>query len=376
MKIIFKCPLLIVVLFAASATLSAGTIVSIDPNSAQLSQSIAVAVEGQGTHFEQGTQTLIWLSQGSHNIYSYGYYPYTDTLLIVWFDIPVDAETGLYDLKVYNGIDGTLTLNDGFTIAPGGIVSVNPNNGQQGQSLSVTITGRDTHFHQGTEVFNQGTPTNVWLSGFSQESPTVYLRFSWSVSDTLLIATFDIPCDAPTGLHNVSVQNDIDGILTLYNGFTINSSNPILTSITPRGAYQGQKLSVTITGQNTHFQMGTTTFAQATSTVCQGTPTTTWFFQGSPTTNSCAVWLTRGTSTIYSNECWSREKTLLTANIDIPADANPGLWDVHAPSFFDGELILPDGFMVVQPGDWTGDGIVNFLDFAVIANNWLEGADE
>jgi hypothetical protein len=364
MEIVPKCLVLIVILFAASATLTAGTIVSIDPDNAQLGQSIGVAVVGSGTHFEQGGGTLIWLSQGSYNIYAYGYYPYDDTSLIVWFDIPNDAETGLYDLKVYNNIDGTLTLHNGFVVTPLHIVSVSPNNAQKGQHLSVTITGQNTHFHQGTST-QQGTPTNVW---FSRGSQTIYARGSWGISDTLLIAEFDIPCDAATGLHDVGVYSYLDGTLTLDDSFTITPYTPVVTSITPRGAYQGQKLSVTITGQNTHFKSGTPTgycFAQ-------GTPT---FFQGTPTTRNI-IWFSQGSSTIFSGDCWARENTLLTANIDIPADAGTGFWDVYIPTGADGMLTLTNGFMVVQPGDWTGDGVVNFFDFAVLADNWLEGTDK
>jgi len=361
MKTVSKCLVLIVILFIASATLTAGTIVSIDPDNCQLGQSIGVAIVGSGTHFEQGGGTSIWLSQGSQNIYAYGYYPYDDTSLIVWFDIPTDAGTGLYDLNVYNDIDGTLTLHDGFMITPCNIVSVNPNSAQQGETLSVAITGQDTHFTQCSGSFQQCSITTVW---FSQGSPT-YTKSVWAVDDTLLIAEFAFPIDAETGLHDLNVHNDIDGTLTLYNGFTITPLNPVLTSITPNGAYQGQSLTVTITGQNTHFGQGTI--------LQQGTATTYWFAQATPTTS--VIWLTRGNSTIYSTHGEAPGDGLLMAHLNIPADATAGLWDVVVPTRFEGRLTLQDGFTVAQPGDWTGDGKVNFLDFAVVANNWLEGTD-
>jgi len=358
MKTIVNRSLLIVVLFATSATLSAGTIVSVDPNSTQTGQDVAVLIEGQGTHFEQGGGTSIWLSQGGQNIYAYGYYPYDDTSLVVWFDISNDAGTGLYDLNVYNDIDGTLTLHNGFMITPCNIVSVGPNSAQQGETLSVAITGQDTHFQQGSKT--------VWLSGFSQGSSTLYPKDAWTVDNTLLIAEFTFPNDVTTGLKDLNVHNDIDGTLTLYDGFTITPLNPVLTSITPNGAYQGQRLTVTITGQNTHFGQGTLTFQQGTST--------TWFSQGTPTT-SVVVWLTQGSSTIYSRNGGAPGNESVMARFDIPADANAGLWDVVVPTRREGRLTLQDGFTVAQPGDWTGDGKVNFLDFAVVANNWLKGTE-
>lgn len=357
MKTIVKYPVLIVVLFATSTTLTAQTIVSVDPNTAQQGQNLAVAIEGLGTHFEQGSNTYIWLSQGGQNIDAYGYYPYDDTLLIAWFDIPIDAASGLYDLNVYNSIDGTLTLYDGFRITLGNIISVDPNSAQQGQALSVAITGQNTHF------FQQGSST-VW---FSQGSPTnFYAEDAWAIDDTLIIAKFVFSDDATTGLRDLNVYNDIDGTLTLYDGFTVTPCNPVLTSITPNGAYQGQSLTVTITGQNTHFAQGTLTFQQ-------GSPTAWFARQGTPTTS--VIWLTQGSSTIYSRDGEASGDGLLMAHFDIPADANAGLWDVVVPTKLEGKLTLQDGFTVAQPGDWTGDGKVNFFDFAVVAENWLEGAE-
>jgi hypothetical protein len=371
MKTVSKCLVIIAVLFAASADLTAGTIVSIDPGSAQLGQSIGAIIIGSGTHFEQASSMSIWLSQGSYNIYAYGYYPYDDTSLIVWFDIPSDAETGLYDLKIHDDIDGTMTLSNGFMITPCNIVSIGPNGAQQGETLSVAITGQNTHFTQGT-YFQQGSVTTVW---FSQGSPTC-AKEAWAVDDTLLIAEFAFPIDAEIGLYDLNVYNDIDGTITLYNGFTITPLNPMLASITPNGAYQGQRLSVTITGRNTHFRRGTD--------IQQGTSTTTyWFSQGSPTTFAQAtptvasvVLLTQGSSTIYSEDGGSAGDELLMARFHIPADANAGLWDVVIPTRLDGRLTLTNGFTVAQPGDWTGDGKVNFFDLAVVADNWLEGTGE
>ena len=46
------------------------------------------------------------------------------------------------------------------------LVSINPNTGNAGQTLNVTITGNNTHFNQGSATivdfsFNQGSNTTV-----------------------------------------------------------------------------------------------------------------------------------------------------------------------------------------------------------------------
>ena len=51
-----------------------------------------------------------------------------------------------------------------------------------------------------------------------------------------------------------------------------------------------------------------------------------------------------------------------------------GLWDVHVPDFTEGTVLTyPEGFNILQPGDWTGDGAVNMLDLNIVAGYWLDG---
>lgn len=354
MRTAFKYCLLIVVIF--TAPLTAGTITSVNPDIAHTGEGLSVTIYGSGTHFLDGGNPLVWLSKGAQNIYASGYNAYSNTALIVWFDIPPDAATGWHHVNVYNDIDGIMTLYNGFVIRAGIVTSVNPDNAQQGQEFSVIIIGQNTNFSEANDT--------VW---FSQGAETIYSPNSWSVSDTLLIAEFDIPCDACEGLYDVKVQNSFDGTMTLSDGLTITPFSPEIASITPRGAYQGQSLSVTITGLNTHFVLG----EPSGEDYCLEHGS---YPQADPAMKN-AVWLSRGDSTIFSKDSWVPEKTLLTASFDIPADANTGLWDVHVPSYYDGVLSLPDSFMVVQPGDWTGDGMVNFFDLAILAENWLEGTE-
>ena len=151
------------------------------------------------------------------------------------------------------------------------------------------------------------------------------------------------------------------------------AQDPVLTSITPSAAKQGQSLTVTITGFNTRFGQGTGTsgfFQQCTPTLPdQGTSTVT------------GVWLSQGSSTIDWTRGWGLYDTLFFALFDIPDDANAGKWDAHVDGIqcytsTTWNLTLIDGFTIAQPGDITCDGAVNFFDVAVLANHWLEGTNE
>ena len=242
------------------------------------------------------------------------------------------------------------------------LTSVNPNAAQQGEILAVAITGNNTHFAQGSST------TSIWLyPPFQQGSNTASLFYP--VSDTLLIAKFFIPFDATPGLRDLNVYNNIDGTLTEPNIFTITPYNPTLTTITPSAAYQGQRLAVTITGQNTNFlRQGSPTTAFG-----QGSPTS-WFGQQGSTTTT-VVWFSQGSETIFSRDAGIAGDELLMADISIPEEANAGLWNVNVPDSCDGLLTLPNAFRIGRPGDLTCDGMVNFLDLRVLGDNWLEGAN-
>jgi len=64
----------------------------------------------------------------------------------------------------------------------------------------------------------------VW---FSQGSSTIYAGFYEALSNALISAGFDIPGDAPLGLWNVNVWSGMDGILTLFDGFTITAPDTL-----------------------------------------------------------------------------------------------------------------------------------------------------
>jgi PKD repeat protein len=83
--------------------------------------------------------------------------------------------------------------------------------GIQGETLSVTVTGNNTHFGQGT-----GT-TLVW---FTQASETTISSNSVIVnSSDELVAEITFNHTHPIGFYDVNVSNDLDGVLTKQNSF-------------------------------------------------------------------------------------------------------------------------------------------------------------
>jgi hypothetical protein len=120
---------------------------------------------------------------------------------------------------------------------PPTVTSATPNQGDQGESLSVIIAGTD--FTGATSVsFGSGITT----TGFTVDN------------STQITANITIDAGAAVGARDVSVTN-ADGTDTLTSGFTIDQAAPVIASVSPDQGVQGQTENVTITG---NYFTGTT----------------------------------------------------------------------------------------------------------------------
>lgn len=91
------------------------------------------------------------------------------------------------------------------------IILVNPDNAEQGESLSVAISGQYTHFTQGSET--------VW---FEQASQTIMTGTNVTVqSPSQLSINLSVPFNAPTGMYDVKIENPTDGIVSKWGGFEV-----------------------------------------------------------------------------------------------------------------------------------------------------------
>jgi hypothetical protein len=281
------------------------------------------------------------------------------------------------------------------------LTSINPNNGQQSQRLTVTILGQNTHFAQGS-----GT---MFVRLAQGSSNVINPRGVGVTNDTSLIAEFDLPRDATTGLWNVQVQTDLDGLLTLQNGFTINLGAPtnLIATAVPSyqillrwsdnsGTAQSFKIERRLAQDGTFQQIAivggdTTLYADLglpphtqycyrvrafegsnhsaySSESCATTLTApriisvnpnqgeqsqsltvtiigenTRFAPGSATTG---VWFMRGNSTIHAGSYIATSNTSLNANFNLPSTAETCPWSVNVQNIYDSLLTLQGGFTI------------------------------
>ena len=210
-----------------TVNLAPPTLTSISPNNSVQGQSVPVTLTG--TNFVAGA--TIGLSGAGITVSNTTVA--SATQITATFTIAANAATGAQNITVTTS--GGTSGAQPFTVnlAPPTLTSISPNNGVQGQSVPVTLTG--TNFIAGATIGESG-------AGITVNNTTV-------VSATQITATFTIAGNAPTGAQNITVTTS--GGTSSPQIFTVNLLlPPTLTSISPNNGVQGQGLAVTLTGTN------------------------------------------------------------------------------------------------------------------------------
>ena len=147
-------------------------------------------------------------------------------------------------------ISGATTTNAAFassntaslTVNPAAqILSIAPNTGSPGQTLSVTITGAYTNFVQGSTVASFGAGISVGGAAEGAAGPVTVS------SATTAVAQLGIDAAAPPGPRAVTVSTGAQSA-TLAAAFTVATSPPTITSFAPQSGTTGT--IVTINGGN------------------------------------------------------------------------------------------------------------------------------
>ena len=118
--------------------------ISIAPDRARLGESLQFQVTGFNTLFQQGTT---WADLGE-GIYVDDVQVHDATHATVLASIDQRADPGYHDVVVFNGPNG-YTLMDGLFVDRTAVaIEIDPEHGNQGESLSFTVNGYNTHFEQ------------------------------------------------------------------------------------------------------------------------------------------------------------------------------------------------------------------------------------
>ncbi len=225
------------------------TLLSSAPNAGVQGTTFDVQVLGQFTHWQQGTTTA---SYGAGvRVNSATVVDSVSLVLNVTIDptAAVSSHPGCRALTVTTGTE-QVSLTDQLCVAPGSaaIATVSPNAAPQGSTLTVQVTGSNTHFVQGITTASFGPGVNT--SNVVVTSPT-------TASVDLAIST-----QAASGFRTATFTT-LGETASLDLAFNVGPNTPTLNAATPFTGQRGQTLNVRLIGQYTHWVQGTTvTFGQ------------------------------------------------------------------------------------------------------------------
>ncbi len=294
-------------------------------------------------------------------------------------------------------------------ISLGQSFSVNPNQGNQGESISVSFSGVGTNF-------TQSTSTTFWMTS-QQGSSTIYDSWFNTSSATSSNVYFNIPSNAIIGLYDVHCSTPIDGNMVLSGGFTINIEKRLHMDGDLYGQ-QGQTITIDFYGNGLQFSQPNPQFelvdennpfsiiaaasyvihndnyasvtynipsnagtgyyrASFTNGTVAALASNNTFLLGSAATKEISIdqnegnkgeyvdvsfsgintsfsqasptatfKLVKGNNMIYGGG-WINSFTSATRSFFIPINANEGSYDVVYESDLDGQVVITDGFTVL-----------------------------
>lgn len=138
-----------------------------------------------------------------------------------------------------------VSLTNGYQVVqgPAEITSaLIPSSGGEGNSLSVVVTGSQTHFAQNVTTAQFG-------GGIIVTGVTVTSLTSATVNIT-------IPTSTPLGAYNVSMITGGE-VATILGGFTVTGGSAQISAVNPPTGTQGATLNVALTGLFSHWVNGT-----------------------------------------------------------------------------------------------------------------------
>ncbi|HSH65269.1 MAG TPA: hypothetical protein VLB84_05585, partial [Bacteroidia bacterium] len=266
-------------------------IISLSPDNANGGQVLDVTITGNNTHFKpNGTQVFFGFNQATGTTTVNSTKVISETVIEANVTIPSTLATGGYYVYVEDSIDGVVLKDSAFYVngvnTPS-LLYISPSSANAGDSVEITLTGKNTHFLTGTNIFQIQNANN-------NSNVIVYSKIL--ISETEIKLLVGVPPNTIKGYYSISLTNSIDGNLFLYNALYINGiTPPDLYSVSPSSAAAGQTLDVSITGTNSHFMMGSNT--------------------------DVAFTFNQASSTIIVNSISPVNDTLINANITVPTNA-------------------------------------------------------
>jgi hypothetical protein len=207
----------------ASYTITNGVdrnITGFTPSLANAGTTFSVTITGNDLINLLGSGTIsIVNSNGQH------YYPTnivaSPTQATMDFLLPLYAVNGFYDFVTSNAY-GCFTFPQALQIQggqPRQLVSIVPNQGCRGETLTAIITGSNTFFMNGTPM--NGIDRVLFIDTLTSQNFSVFTPNITVIDSNHVSIDFTIPFYVPQGVYDVSIVLDSGGVITLPAGFEV-----------------------------------------------------------------------------------------------------------------------------------------------------------
>ena len=223
-----------------SFNLLSQSITNVNPNSAVQGQMLTVSLSGQNTHFNQGTATQVWFSQGSYTIMGTNTTVVNNTNLTTQIAVDLNAPTGFYNSNAYNNLDGNMTKPNSFSVFSQSINNAPsyPNKSKPGKNINVYVP----------EIL--GINFNNSQFQYQKGNLVIPIVQNTQVFPMGMYGNASFPVNADTGYYHLIITNS-SGFITLPNALKLVSQGEatIDSMVVDTLMYD----TLDIYGHNTHF---------------------------------------------------------------------------------------------------------------------------
>jgi hypothetical protein len=242
-------------------------LISSSPANASQGDTVEVTLTSKNTHFTQPFLTRIVLQSVDYAMSPVSIAIINDEVIKAKFMFSYFDKTGDYDVFVSNTLDGSIHLNQSFTLnvgpLPPKLISIFPNSGNRLDSTLVTIKGKNTFFKRDSFNVSLIKDGQVFI-------PAEKINY---LNDSTMTALVNFREGQAAGQYDVSVFNPFNNEqLILPKAFTLKNTlpTPALLSFNPISAKQGDSVKITVKGKNTHFLRGWTNITLKNNTLGLG----------------------------------------------------------------------------------------------------------
>lgn len=146
---------------------------TVSPSTARLGETLTIDIVGTNTNFQEGST---WVDFGE-GVFVNWVTVSDETHAVASVSVDQRAEPGSHDIVVFNGPTGW-SLQDGLFVDRTAIaIEIDPSFGNQGEQLSFTLQGRNTHFQAGSFVNDLGE--NVIRQTMVDLSSSICVNETW-----------------------------------------------------------------------------------------------------------------------------------------------------------------------------------------------------